>query len=1778
MLPVLRLLACLAMLVVAGAGHAQDISFTHDGVQADAKRYESYLKASWQPGTRQGRDLRAEGSRLLAVGKDYRAASRAFAQAVVFDANDADAWLGLARALLAIAPDQSSERYDLPVNASGAAWNAYQRAKAPATKGAALLVLHEAFKRRSFWRAAIDALRASVALAPNAHAQAALEALVAEHGFRIAEYKVDSDAAQPRLCIQFSENLAGAQVDWAQFFQVNGKDPQAVTAETRQICVDGLAHGGRYEVQVRAGLPSAIRGEPLSKMAEMAVYVRDRAPSVRAVGRSYVLPNRGQQGIPLVTVNTDRVEIEVYRIGDRSIAQVLQSGEFQKQLGSYDVSTLKERTGARIYAGEMQVASRLNEDVTTAFPVAEAIPRMQPGVYVLVACAAAKKDGGNENGNAGRSATQWFIVSDLGLTAINGDDGVHGFVRSLATAEPVAGAGVRLIARNNEVLAAAKTDARGYVRFDPALVRGEGGQAPAVLVAETGAGDYAFLDTATAAFDLTDRGVSGRTEPGPVDGFTYADRGVYRPGETVHLTTLVRTRDGTASPVPATLIFQRPDGVEHSRVAVPDQGLGGRAARFALAGSAMTGTWRVKVHTDPKATPIAQAAFLVEDFVPERLELKLEAAAEGLSAREPGLIKVAGRYLYGPPAAGLAVEGEIAVKALQKDLPAFPGYRFGLADEQFTPVRKPLEQLPATGADGKADVAVDLPGFAKTGLPLEAHVIVRLRESGGRTIERTVTLPVDPKSARIGIKPLFKGQVGEGETAQFEAILVGADGKAAPAKGLKWQLMRLDRRWQWYSRDGSWAYEATTSTRRVAAGTVDAAPGAPGKVEARLDWGRYRLEVSDGSGLASSVVFNAGYWADESADTPEALDVALDKPAYRPGDTARVKVTSRMAGRALVTVMGSGLLSTQEVDLPVGGGEVPIKVGDGWGPGAYVAVMLYRPLDEKAKRMPGRAVGLRWLAIDQKPRTLGVSLDLPEKVGSGRLLAVPVKLAGLAPGEEARVTVAATDVGILNLTRFETPRPDTWFYGQRRLGGEIRDLYGRLIDGMRAERGRLRSGGDGGEMSVQGSPPVEATLALFSGIVTVAPDGTAKVEFQLPDFNGTVRLTAVAWSAKKVGSASKDTIVRDPVALTVSAPRFLTLGDEARLELALHNVEGQAGIYKVTMQERQEQLRTSVMTMEGRQVSGVVPGFLVLPVAERDVAIAAGERKREVFAFKPDSVGLTKLALRVTGPGGIEVQRSLTFDVKVPAGDIKRLSVATLAPKTGTITLSGDLLHDLIPSRTKVTVSVGPHGALDVPGILNALDRYPYGCAEQTVSRALPLLYVNSVAKRIGIAGDGELRERIEGAIARVLEKQDSSGAFGIWGPADGDMWLTSFVTDFLTRAKEQGHAVRQQAFSQALDRLANYIGYAQDFTHGGEDRAYALYVLARNGRAPIGELRYYVDTKLDSFATPLAQAQLGAALAMMGDRPRAERAFQAALAKLGETDTGITRRDYGSGVRDRAALITLAAESSIIKAEMPRLVEVVAKAYASEVYTSTQEQAWMLLAAHALAQEAKGMTLAVNGQPHQGELLRALAPRELQAGPLVIGNTGDGPVGAVVSVIGAALTPEPPIAKGFTIERTYHTLDGKKVDLASATGGLGKLKQNDRLVVVLKVDATEIGGRILLVDRLPAGLEIENPRLVDSGDIKGLSWLKTTVAPQHTEFRDDRFVAAFDFFGGSVRGRGTRDGDSADPVSGATVAYIVRAVTPGSFVHPAATVEDMYRPTRLARTAAGRLEVVAQP
>jgi uncharacterized protein YfaS (alpha-2-macroglobulin family) len=370
--------------------------------------------------------------------------------------------------------------------------------------------------------------------------------------------------------------------------------------------------------------------------------------------------------------------------------------------------------------------------------------------------------------------------------------------------------------------------------------------------------------------------------------------------------------------------------------------------------------------------------------------------------------------------------------------------------------------------------------------------------------------------------------------------------------------------------------------------------------------------------------------------------------------------------------------------------------------------------------------------------------------------------------------------------------------------------------------------------------------------------------------------------------------------------------------------------------------------------------------------------------------------------------------------------------------------------------------------------------------------------------------------------------------------------------------AVPDTAFRMALDRLRNIVSAAPDVSKdGGRNLAYALYVLARNGMASVGDLRYLADAKLNDLATPIAKAQVAAALGLLGDRARAERVYAAALASISAAPAPslVERVDYGSALRDSAALVSLAAEGNAPRATIFNAVQRIEAARERQTHTSTQENAWLVLAARAIAREAAGITLDVDGTQQRGTFNRTMRADAL-ATPLRVANAGEGSVQAVVSVSGAPVVPEPATERGFKIERLTYNLDGEPVDVA-------KVRQNQRLAVVLRItEPNPQFGRIIVADYLPAGFEIDNPRLVSSGDTGTLPWITDAATPVHSEFRDDHFAAAFE--------RSSKD------KAVFTVAYVVRAVSPGRYVRPQAYVEDMYRPDRYGRTDTETVEVTA--
>lgn len=1630
-------------------------------------------------------------------------------------------WAEYARLLFMTGEADQANRRSYHEQSYSAAVNAYLRADNPALQHTILVQMAQSLEAIDRGRDTVQALRLAQSLQRRDDTATVLEAAMGKYGFRILDHEVQADAARPRICVNFSEDLAKSGIDYAPFVQLPAPDLTVSFDGWRQLCVEGVAHGSRQTISFREGLPAA-DGQTLTKSIDITAYVRDRNPGVRFPGRGYVLPRSDSVAIPVETVNTDKLELTLYRVTDRNLLRSVQNGYLGQPMMEYQEYDFSAQIGTEVWTGAATVPQEINKDQTTRLPMNEALAGQPAGVYALRAAVP------GVDPYIVPASWQWFVVSDLGLTTLSGVDGLHVIVRSLGTATAKEAATVELLSQANEVLATARTDAMGYARFDAGLALGKGSAAPAMVVVKDETGDMAFLSLTDPEFDLSDRGVEGREAAPPVDVFLTTDRGAYRAGETVFATALARDpRAQAIEGLPLTAILKRPDGVEYARALAEDAGAGGHVFQLPIAGTAPRGVWRLEVFADLEAAALTSKTFLVEDFLPERIDFTLVLADAEMRLGDAPDLTLAAKYLFGAPGADLALEGEVLLRAA-KELDGYAGYAFGRHDQPFDAVMEAIDPL-RTDAGGAATLALRLPAVEDPGRPVEMRATIRVAEGSGRPVERQITHLLAPSSPMIGVKPLFEDVAAEGSEARFSLVGIGPDLKPMAMKA-RYTIHRIETTYQWYQQGGNWNWEPVTSRQKAAEGEVSLA-GQPVEIAVPVDWGEYEIMVEgvDGVQAATSTRFYAGwYGAADASATPDMLELSLNKPAYKPGETATLRVVPRAGGTALVAVLSNRLIAMQAVAVKEGENLIKLPVTDDWGAGVYVTASVLRPMDVAAGRNPARALGLTHAAIDPGDAALTATIEAPDETAPRGPLEVAVKVDGVAAGETAYVTLAAVDVGILNLTGFAAPDPQGHYFGQRKLGVGIRDVYGRLIDGLNGAEGQVRSGGDAGAQArLQSPPPTEELVAYFSGPITVDADGYARNTFNLPSFNGTVKLMAMVWSKSGVGQANADVLVRDPVVVTASVPRFLSPGDETRLLLEIVHATGPSGRMGLDV------------SSQGLTLGQVPSGFDL------------GDKAKAVFVLPVTAggIGMQTIEVALTTPDGKQLKKTLSVPVQVNDPKITRISRLTLA-KGEEFTFDQNAFAGLMPGSGKATMAIGPIARMNAPGILAALDQYPYGCTEQMTSKALPLLYFDQVAAALDLPQADNIKGRVEEAITEILMNQSSAGGFGLWGPADGDMWLDAFVTDFLSRAKARGFAVPDLALRRALDNLRNQVNYYPDFDKGGEPLAYALMVLAREGAAAVGDLRYYADVKGDAFATPTAMAQLGAGLASYGDQPRADAMFRRAAAAMqalqGPETEQIFRADYGTSYRDAAAVLALAAEAGSAVVDQQVLID----RLATDRSLSTQEATWALLAANALIDRAGAEGILIDGVPASGALVKVLDATA--TAPVKVKNGSAADTTLTLTTYGVPTEPEPAGGTGYAITRSYYTLQGQPADMAA-------VKVGDRFVTVLEITPFGRGeARLMVADPLPAGLEIDNPNLIAVGSLEALDWLGLESEVAHSEFRQDRFLTAIDRY-------------SDQPFK---LAYVVRAVSPGSFHHPAASVEDMYRPDLTGRSDTGRLTI----
>jgi alpha-2-macroglobulin len=615
--------------------------------------------------------------------------------------------------------------------------------------------------------------------------------------------------------------------------------------------------------------------------------------------------------------------------------------------------------------------------------------------------------------------------------------------------------------------------------------------------------------------------------------------------------------------------------------------------------------------------------------------------------------------------------------------------------------------------------------------------------------------------------------------------------------------------------------------------------------------------------------------------------------------------------------------------------------------------------------------------------------------------------------------------------------------------------------------------------------------------------------------------------------------VRDPVVTMVALPRFLAPGDTARIGVVINNVEGASGDYRLKL-----------------AASGA--GAFAEPV-ERTIPLGAGAGFRGAFPLAAKTSGNVALRLELTGPNDLRIARDFTLGVRpAQAYQLKRF-VARLEPGQS-VTLDDGAADEFLPGTAEALLTVSPRPDWDVPGLLRALDRYAYGCLEQTTSRALPLLYVDAVAGLWRTDPGFSPAETLERAIGHIVELQRGDGSFGVWSDSDDTVpWLDAYASDFLLRAKEHGKAVPDYALNAAIGWLRDYVRQQHTDAKSLPAVAYAHYVLARAKAGELPALRYFNDTQLANLPTQLARAQLGAALAAYGDTTRAAAAYAAALGPLPKRPPGLRTIDYGSDLRDSAGVLAFAGDDQGVRPRLTAVMDRIAELFARTRQTSTQEEAWLLMAAEAAVRATGGeMTVSTGGAAPQKRSEPLYFRRALGSGaaPVSVANRGTAAAWRTVSITGVPRADLPAESSGYWAGRWVFRPDGSLADLT-------KVRQTDLFVVVIKGKRTDPSraARTLVVDLLPAGFEIATATV--SGQSAGnYPWLTKLTDTAYTEERDDRYIAALDM------------GDGAGEF---TLAYVVRAVTPGEFKYPALAVEDMYEPETSGRTAIGTLSVQAR-
>ncbi|VFQ43122.1 alpha-2-macroglobulin family protein [Desulfoluna butyratoxydans] len=1579
-------------------------------------------------------------------------------------------------------------------------------------------------------------------------------------GFAVASIKEILYENAPAIAVSFTAPVDRDLLEDKQIYLKGGRSDHWVVNEDRtKVIFPFVTPKAKYIVNVSNRIKD-INGQKLEFSEYKTVTTKALTPGVNFTSSAHIISSSSPRQLPVTTLNVDEVTIDFFRINAKSLPKMMERFGKNGWADYYNLKKLKTY-GSLVHTGRFALNPRKNQRTDYNIDLSGIDALSAPGAYVAVMSQPGEYNYQYEHA--------LFMQTDIGLHIREYKGRFDVYTQNIATGNPMANVQVKIINREGKVVDAGESDELGRVSF-----RAKSSQHQ--LLATLG-DQFSVLRLGRNALDLS--GLKNAvTVHSEYQIYPWGPRDLYRPGDNIEVKVLVRDFDGKLPEgLPLSYAFYKPDGSRLTSGQLQPKETGLYGFDYQTSDSSQTGTYTLKLaYAGGNA---CRYQVKVEEFLPERLDLTLfDGPQEGKRLyASPSYVKlpVASKYLYGAPASGNKVDGFMTAKVDRHPFDHLPTFFFGDKSEKLM-VRRRDFGTHSLDEKGKTWLSVGNLWTKQTS-PVEVHANVSVYETGGRPVTRSTRLTILNGKRFLGIEPQFSGNPDSDTTVDIKVGVANSAGEWQEARDIQLSLIRQDRNWYWRHSDSrGWHWDWDESPVTVFTKSLTTRKGETTTVSLPLSWGRYRVEITDGTTRTAYGFKTSWSWwgnADTgSAQKPDQVSLGFGKASYVPGETAELRITPPQDGLALVTVESSEKsLYTTYVPVKSEGTVVSIPTNTSWNRhDLYASVMVIRPGDMTATPVPSRAFGMVHLPLKRKGAHLDVSIDAPERTQPNKTVKASISVSAEDGPVSAntRVVVALVDVGILNITRYATPDAEGYFFGARRYTVDLYDNYGEIIDNIGPAAARQRFGGgfaeSDAELSRGGDKPKSDVrmVSFFSEPLAVDADGQVTAEFELPDFNGQLRWMVLAYADEQFGKADANTTVADKIVTQVAMPRFLAMGDNSTLALDLRNMSGEPQTFSVKMTQG---------------------GSLAASTETRSVSLKEKEKTTLRFPLTAEkSTGQGVISMHLTGPGGdsgeaLDIDRIWRLGVRSPYPSISRKTVATIDPNSQwTPTLQTD---DLVPASVRFQMNLSDRPPIDFAGHFEYLLHYPYGCLEQSISSGYP--WVLATPEGLGELGltnrveeqfkrpydEAFRRAQVDKAVTRVLDCQKSNGSFGLWSSdSPEDEWLTVYAAEFLHDAQKMGIPVGSKALEKADKRLRTYLkGNNASSRHWSEDpdhyrfayRSYAGYILARNGKARLSDLRRlysHYDGKTDDDG--LSWMYLSAAFKFTGDERHGEASYEKALSERLRSD----RRyygDYGSPVRDLGRMTELAMAYGF--EGLGELVEDLADTVRERRWLSTQERICLFRTAtkalsgqgDANKEKWQAVLMTQNGDQalSRNRDFSSLFDLDQFQGLTAI-KAGEKPIYANVSLTGERKNAPEPVSNEMTITRNFYDVDGNEISPTT-------LKSGALMVVKLTVSATRRTPDGLVVDLLPAGVEIENQNLglssvrldeIRIGDKPvGKLWDKGAVS--HEEFRDDRYVAAV----------------SVGEESTVTLFYLVRAVTPGVYRMPGSYVEDMYRPFRHA-------------